>query len=222
MRTVGMIPIKMNSERVKGKNIRRFCDGKPLVAFIQEALTASELVDEVYVYCSDEAIRNYLVEGVSFLKRPAFLDGDNANCNDIIREFIKEVDADFYVVCHATAPFTRTESIDRCVRAVTGGEDYDSAFTVERLQTFLWSDEGPVNFDPNNFPRTQDLDPLYLETSGAFVFSKQVFEKYGRRVGVRPCLIEVDPDEGCDIDTEYDMRVAQALYRTKAEGVEKK
>lgn len=213
MKIVGMIPIKLNSERVKGKNVRRFSDGKPLMAFIQEALVSSELVDEVYVYCSDEAICDYLVEGVKFLKRPIFLDGNDANCNDIIREFIKEVDADLYVVSHATAPFTSTESIDRCIRAVADGRGYDSAFTVERLQTFLWSSEGPINFDPSHFPRTQDLDPLYLETSGAFVFPKRIFEKYGRRVGVKPCLVEVKPEEGCDIDTEFDMRVAQALYR---------
>ena len=221
MKTVGMIPIKMHSERVKEENIRRFCDGKPLVAFIQEALAASELVDEVYVYCSDAAIRDYLVEGVKFLKRPEFLDSDGSNCNDIIREFMKEVDADLYVVCHATAPFTRTESIDRCIQAVADDGPYDSAFTVERLQTFLWSGEGPVNFNPSCFPRTQDLDPLYLETSGAFAFTKSVFQEYGRRVGARPCLVEVPPEEGCDIDTEYDMWVAQALYRMRTEGADK-
>lgn len=215
-----MIPIKMHSERVKEKNIRPFYDGKPLVAFIQEALVSSDLIDEVYVYCSDEAIRSYLVDGVAFLRRPEFLDGNDANCNDIIREFMKEVDADLYVVSHATAPFTSTESIDRCIRAVSNDEGYDSAFTVERLQTFLWSGEGPVNFDPSCFPRTQDLEPLYLETSGAFVFPKWVFEKYGRRVGIKPCLVEVDPEEGCDIDTEFDMEVAQALYRASRKGAE--
>ncbi len=222
MKTVGMIPIKMHSERVKEKNIRRFFDGKPLVAFIQEALVASKLIDEIYVYCSDDAILDYLIDGVEYLKRPSFLDEDSSNCNDIIREFIKEVDADLYVVSHATAPFTSTESVDRCIKAVASSDDYDSAFTVERLQTFLWSSDGPVNFDPSHFPRTQDLDPLYLETSGAFVFPKWVFEKYGRRVGVKPCLVEVGSEEGCDIDTEYDMWVAQALYKVGKEGTQEK
>ena len=213
MKTVAMIPIKLNSERVKEKNIRPFSDGKTLVQFIQEALVKSERIDEVYVYCSSERIKEHLIDGVKFLKRPEYLDGNGCNCNDIIREFMKVVDADYYVVSHATAPFTKTESIDNCISSVTDGDEYDSAFTVEKIQTFLWQDGAPINFDPDHFPRTQDLNPIYMETSGAFVFPKWVFEKYNRRVGIHPNLVEVEPIESSDIDTEYDMMVAQALYK---------
>lgn len=213
MKTIAMVPIKLNSERVKEKNIRTFCDGTPLIQFILKALVKSELIDEVYVYCSDEKIKAYLAEGVRFLKRPEYLDLDTANCNDIIREFIKEAKADYYVVSHATAPFTKTESIDRCIRAVTDEKKYDSAFTVERIQTFMWSDGQPINFDPDHFPRTQDLKPIYMETSGAFVFPREVFEQYNRRIGTKPCLVEVTQEESLDIDTEYEMEIAQALYR---------
>lgn len=213
MKIVAMVPIKLNSERVKEKNLRPFHDGKPLVQFILEALVKSKRVDEVYVYCSSERIKEYLIGGVKFLKRPGYLDGNGCNCNDIIREFMKVVDADYYVVSHATAPFTTPESIDRCVASVVDSEEYDSAFTVEKIQTFLWSKGQPMNFDPDHFPRTQDLDPIYMETSGAFVFPKWVFEKYNRRVGIKPCLVEVEPIESSDIDTEYDMMVAQAIYK---------
>lgn len=213
MKVVAMVPIKLNSERVKEKNLRPFCDGKPLVQFILEALVKSEKIDEVYVYCSSERIKEYLIDGVKYLKRPEFLDENTSNCNDIIREFMKEVEADCYVVSHATAPFTKPESIDRCIDAVVGDTEFDSAFTVDKIQTFMWENGKPMNFDPSNFPRTQDLEPIYMETSGAFVFSKEVFETYNRRIGIKPCLVEVEPIESCDIDTEYDMMVAQALYK---------
>lgn len=217
MKIVAMVPIKLNSERVKEKNLRSFCDGKPLIQFILEALKGSKLIDEIYVYCRDERIQDYLIEGVKFLKRPDFLDSNSANCNDIIREFIKEVDADYYVVSHATAPFTKTKSIDNCIDKVIHSEEFDSAFTVEKIQTFMWQTGKPLNFDPSHFPRTQDLEPIYMETSGAFVFSRKVFEVYNRRIGIKPCLVEVEPVESCDIDTEYEMDVAQALYQYKIE-----
>jgi CMP-N-acetylneuraminic acid synthetase len=212
MKIVAMVPIKLNSERVKEKNLREFYDGKPLIRFILDALLGSKHIEEIYVYCSSERIKNYLPDGVKFLKRPDFLDGNDCNCNDIIREFIKEVDADYYVVSHATAPFTTSQSIDRCIESVVYDGNFDSSFTVEKIQTFLWSKGMPLNFDPDHFPRTQDLEPIYMETSGAFVFSRKVFETYNRRVGIKPCLVEVEPQESCDIDTEYDMAVAQALY----------
>ena len=210
---VAMVPIKLNSERVKEKNLRTFRDRKPLIQFILDALVRSKRIDEVYVYCSSERIKDYLIPGVKYLKRPAYLDGNTCNCNDIIREFMKEVDAEYYVVSHATAPFTTPESIYRCIASVVDGEEYDSAFTVERIRTFLWSKGRPINFDPDHFPRTQDLEPIYMETSGAFVFSKEVFKTYNRRVGIKPCLVEVEPIESIDIDTEYDMFVAQSIYK---------
>ena len=95
MKIVAMVPIKLNSERVKEKNLRPFSDGKPLVQFILETLMKCKRVDEVYVYCSSDRIKDYLIDGVRFLKRPEYLDGNACNCNDIIREFMKEGEADY-------------------------------------------------------------------------------------------------------------------------------
>lgn len=216
MKTVAMMPIKLNSERVKEKNIRLFYDGTPLLHFIQKSLMRLKekgILDEVYCFCSDERVKEYLINGVKFLKRPEWLDLDTTIANDLIREFRKEVDADYYVMAHATSPFIKAESIERCIDAVVNSDEYDSAFVVERIQTFIWENGKPVNFDPDQVPRTQDLKPIYMETSGVYVFSHEVAERYDRKVGIKPCLIEVEGMECIDIDTEYDMEIAQAIYQ---------
>lgn len=212
-KVVSMIPIKLNSERVKDKNIRPFFDGKPLIDFISKTILKSRYLDEIYVYCSDDKIESYIPEGIRFLKRPKFLDGNNCNCNDIIREFMKIVDADIYSVNHTTAPFTTIENIDKCIEVVAGDNNYDSAFIVKKVQTFLWNKDGAMNFEPEHFPRTQDLAPIFTETSGAHVFSREVFEKYDCRYGMNPCYVEASEIESLDIDTEEEMTIAQALYK---------
>lgn len=58
MKIVAMVPIKLNSERVKEKNLRAFYDGKPLIHFILKPLVRSRFINEIYVYCSDERIRD--------------------------------------------------------------------------------------------------------------------------------------------------------------------
>lgn len=88
MKTVALIPIKLESTRVPQKNIKPFFDGTPLMHFIQNACLKANTIDEVYVYCSNKEVINYLVPGVRFLKRPEYLDGDNINANDFIREFV--------------------------------------------------------------------------------------------------------------------------------------
>lgn len=110
MKTVALIPIKMGSKRLPMKNIKPFFDGTPLMTFIQRVCLESELIDETYIYCSDDSVREYVLPGVKFMKRPAFLDADDKNANDIIAEFMKNVDADIYVNTHTTSPFAKSET----------------------------------------------------------------------------------------------------------------
>lgn len=206
-----MIPIKLNNERVPGKNLKRFSDGTPLMTLIQRTCLKAKKVDDVYVYCSNPQVKEYLEPDVKYLYRPEFLDTSSVNCNDIIREFMKEVDADIYIVSHATGPFTQSTSIDMCVDAVASGE-YDSAFLAKRIQEFLWQNGKAMNFDIQNFPRTQDLIPIYSEAPGAYVFSKETFNMYNRRVGIKPYIHEVSEIESRDIDYPEDFEIANAIY----------
>lgn len=211
-KVVAMIPIKLNSKRVPKKNTREFYDGTPLMHFIQRACLASSYIDETYIYCSDESIKEYVLPNVIFIKRPSYLDSDSCNANDIIREFMKVVDADIYVNAHATAPFAKAETIDDCIAHVAGGE-YDSAFCAENIKTFLWADGKPLNFDPSSFPRTQDLPDIYGEAAIAYVFTKSSFEKHNRRLGTHPYIKEVGKIEAIDIDYLDDFEIANAVYK---------
>jgi CMP-N-acetylneuraminic acid synthetase len=212
MKTVALIPIKLGSVRVPGKNIKPFFDGTPLIHFVQKVCLNSNRIDETYVYCSDKSIKEYLLPGVTYINRPAYLDGDNINANDIIREFMKVVSADIYVNVHATSPFAKVETVDTCIDKVASGE-YDSAFCAESIRTFMWKDGKPINFNPDNFPRTQDLPLIYAETSIAYVFSRKTFLKYNRRVGLNPYVHNVGKIEAIDIDYPEDFIIADAVYK---------
>lgn len=212
MKTVALIPIKLGSKRVPKKNIKPFFDGTPLMHFIQKACLESKYIDEIYIYCSDESIKDYVLPGVKFLKRPDFLDGDDKNANDIISEFMKNVDADIYVNTHTTSPFAKSETVDDCIAQVASGE-YDSSFCAEAIRTFMWEDGKPINFDPNHFPRTQDLPLIYGETCIAYVFKKETFQKYNRRVGIKPFIKEVGKIEAMDIDYPEDFEICDAIYK---------
>ena len=212
MKTVALIPIKLGSKRVPGKNIKPFFDGTPLMSFIQQACLDAKNIDEVYIYCSDDAVIPYVLPGVTYLKRPEYLDGDNINANDFIREFMKQVDADIYVNAHTTSPFAKPETIEECVEKVASGE-YDSAFCAEALRTFMWEDGKPINFDPDHFPRTQDLPLIYGETSIAYVFTKESFLKHNRRLGSKHYVKEVSKTDAIDIYYPEDFEIANAIYK---------
>ena len=168
------------------------------------------MADEIYVYCSNETVCSYLPDGVTFLKRPAELDLPTSNFTQIFTAFSNAVPADIYVYVHATAPFITPETISECVQAVMSGE-YDSAFCAVKIQDFLWKNGEPLNFDAANVPRSQDLEPIYRETSGVYVFTKEVFEKYHRRIGKKPYVKEVSFKEAVDINVPEDFKFAEAM-----------
>lgn len=212
MKTVAFVPIKLNNQRTPGKNIKRFDDGTALITVFLKTLVKVKGFNEIYVFCSNPEIEQYLVPGVSYLQRPEFLDTQEATPQQIIEEFMKRVDADIYAVCHCTSPFVTAEHFDECVTA-TQSDEFDSSFTAEKLQHLLWTDKNePLNFDPTNVPRTQDLAPIYNEVSAAYVFKKDVFLKYRRRIGVKPHITVVSGVECVDIDYPEDFEIANAIY----------
>ena len=171
MKVAALVPIKMNNERVPGKNTKSFSDGTPLIHMILRALIGANTVDEIYVYCSNENIKKYIIPGVKFLKRDEKYDSAQADVNDMFYSFSKDVPADIYVLAHATAPFLTSKSIDNAVNAVKS-KKYDSAIAVRKMQEFIWKKDKPINYDTKSIPRTQDLEPLYVETTGMYVFQE--------------------------------------------------
>ncbi len=209
MKIVAIMPIKLKNERCPGKNIRML-GNKPLLQYELNSLKETGLCDSINVYCSDSAITPFLPEEVNFIRRPAFLDLPTSNFTQIFDNFITTVNADIYVYAHATAPFITVDTMKQCIEAVKSGE-YDSAFCAVKLQDYLWQDGEPLNFDALNLPRTQDLKPIYQETSGVYVFTKEVYETYRYRIGKKPYIKEVSFKEAVDIDNPEDFELAEAL-----------
>ena len=209
MKTVALVPIKLNSKRLPNKNILPIA-GHPLCWYLCNSLIRAKGIDEVYVYCSDKEIIQYLPKDILFKKREKWLDGDLIKGFDIYREFIKEVDADIYVLAHTTSPFIKASSIENALSHILSGE-HDSAFSAERIQTFAWYQGKPINYDLNDVPRTQDMEPIWIETSAFFMFKKEVFTVYNRRIGFNPYIQEVSGIEAIDIDEKKDYDMACKL-----------
>ena len=209
MKVIAFVPIRLNSKRVAGKNLKMLGD-KPLLQYILDTLTNTTAIDEVYVYCSQEEIKPMLPKGVKFLKRDESLDRDETLGQEIYDAFTKEVDADVYVLAHTTSPFIKVETIDNAVRKVSEGE-HDSAFSAQKVQTFSWYKGHPLNYDLKEIPRTQTIEPVYFETSAFYIFRKEIWTIEHQRIGNNPYMAIVDPIEGIDIDNPEDFEFAERV-----------
>ncbi len=209
MKIVAIMPIKLNNERLPGKNTM-ILGTKPLLQHELDNLKKTGLIDNINVYCSNESVTEYLPDGINFAKRPDYLDLPTSNFTQIFESFMSVYDADIYVYAHATAPFITVDTMKDCIEAVKSGE-YDSAFCAVKIQDYLWKDGAPLNFDATNLPRSQDLDVIYRETSGVYVFTKEAFLKTHRRIGNKPFIKEVSYKEAVDINNPEDFDLAKVL-----------
>lgn len=209
MSITAIMPIKLNNERFPGKNTKLLGD-KPLLAYELESLQKTGYTDSVNVYCSNEDVVKYLPEGIRFVKRPEYLDLPTSNFTQIFKSFMEEIDSDIYVYAHATAPYISVNTMRACIKAVISGA-YDSAFCAVKIQDYLWANGKPLNFDASNIPRSQDLPVYYRETSGVYVFAKEVFKTFHRRVGENPYIHMVNFKEAVDINVPEDFKLAEIL-----------
>lgn len=211
MKIVAVVPMKLNNSRLPNKNTKEFTNGKPLCYYILSTLLKIEMIDEIYVYCSNPEIKDYIPKGVHYLKRSENLDKDTTKMNDVLKAFAEEVEAEVYLMTHTTAPFISVEAIKKGLAVVCSGV-YDSAFSAKKVQDFLWKDGYPFNYNLDEIPRTQDLPVLYMETSGFYIYEAKVICDLHRRIGDKPYIVEVGEIESVDIDEGEDFIIADAIY----------
>jgi CMP-N-acetylneuraminic acid synthetase len=212
--------MKANSERVKGKNFRDFC-GKPLFRWVLDSLLAVRDLDLIVINTDARHIlsQNGLHENdrVLIRDRKPEICGDHVSMNKVLLDDLQNVDASTYLMTHTTNPFLSPATIRSAMDAYFAGlreGAADSLFTVDKFQTrFYRGDGSPLNHDPNNLIRTQDLEPWYEENSNLYIFSKESFARTGARIGVKPILFEGPRIESVDIDDQEDWIFAEITYQ---------
>jgi CMP-N-acetylneuraminic acid synthetase len=214
-RITAFVPMRHDSERVKGKNYRPL-GGRPLYHHIVASLLACPGVSEVVIdtdspLIADDAHKAFPT--VRILPRPEHLLGGDVPMNDILLYDIEQVDADLFIQTHSTNPLLRAETIQRAVDCFLNAPEHDSLFTVTPLHTRLWTPDGvAINHDPEVLLRTQDLPPVMEENSCLYIFDAATLQQRRNRIGERPLLLPLDAHEAWDIDEELDWLVVEALY----------
>lgn len=217
---VALLPMKAHSERVRGKNFRDF-NGKPLFRWVLDRLLAVEEIGLVVINTDarDILASHGLVEDgrVRIRDRKPELCGDFVSMNRILEDDIAAVPAEVYLMTHVTNPLLSSDTIRRALaayREAVAAGTHDSLFSVDRVQTRFYRQDGsPVNHDPANLVRTQDLEPWFEENSNLYVFSRESFARTAARIGARPLVFETPRIESLDIDEQSDWDIALLAAR---------
>ena len=214
-RTLAIVPMRHNSERVPGKNYRPLA-GIPLYHHVIRTLSAVPEIDSIVIdtdsdFIIDDCAAHF--PHVRVLLRPENLRDGSIAMNDVLLNTLDQVDADVVLQTHSTNPFLKASTVSSALKLFNEPErEFDSVFSVTRLQARLWdADTQPVNHDPSVLLRTQDLAPLFIENSCFFIFTPELVRERGNRIGATPFMFEMAPLEAVDIDVEEDFALAVAI-----------
>lgn len=219
MKIVALLPMKGNSERVPNKNLKLF-NGKPLFHVIIDKLITSKYINKVIINTDSDLIADSAINAfkdfVYINKRPKNIQGDFVSMNKIIEYDLNNSVSDIYIQTHSTSPLLSIKSLDSAIgKMIRKSTDFDSIFSVTKIQTRFYNKKGvPFNHDSKELLRTQDLEPLFEENSGFYIFTKDSFKNAdNKRIGLNPLMFEIDKIEAIDIDEPSDFIIAETLHK---------
>lgn len=217
------LPTRKGSERVVNKNTRVFANirGGLMENKIRQ-LTESTIIDEIIVSTNDdcccEIVNKYAIKDnrIRVIKRPENLCLSSTNLSDLIKYVPTITNANYLMWGHVTTPLIDARQYDSAIEIFFEKlkYGYDSLVGVTEFRNFLLNKSGELINNTTNiqWPRTQDLDPLYEINHTMFIAHRDTYINQINRIGKIPYLYILDKISAFDIDWPEDFKIAECLY----------
>jgi CMP-N-acetylneuraminic acid synthetase len=220
---VAFLPCRRGSVRVPDKNTRPFASGRSLLEIKLDQLAQSTAIERIVVSSNDPQVLDVARAFAADCPKPLELDqrpdhlGASETTTDQLIAYVPSIISSGHILwTHVTSPFVDGKTYDHIASEYWKSlqDGYDSLMTGTRIQTFLYSDAGPVNFDRGvlRWPRTQTLPVWWEINSAAFLVERDLCLALGDRVGNRPKILELDADVAFDIDTMSQFALGARLW----------
>jgi CMP-N,N'-diacetyllegionaminic acid synthase len=229
MKVLGVIPARGGSKGIPRKNLAQL-GGRPLLEYTIDAARGSQRLSRTVLSTDDQeiaAVGKELGVEVPFV-RPAHLASDSATSASVLQHALKQIEEqegrayDLVVLLQPSSPFRSAADIDRAVELL----DHAEATSVVSVTTLeephpvkvMVMDDGVLKpFLPQYWRETlrrQDLTPVYRLNGAIYGVTRDVVQNECSLWGMRTLAYEMPPERSLNIDTPWDLRLAEAVLRT--------
>lgn len=222
MKVLAIIPARGGSKGIPKKNIQSVV-GKPLIGHAILHAKKSKYINKIIVSTDDrkiaEIVSSYGAE-IPFM-RPKKLAKDDSSIIDVIKHTIDHIKAydsykpDVIVILQPTSPLRTTKLIDDSIEILKRSKA-SSVITVSKIKkhpfSSFWLKKGllrPFKQDFTRYHQRQKYPDLYFPSGDVYAFWCKTLEKYGSIYGpkIKPMIVE--NDVALDIDTPFDLFIAE-------------
>lgn len=228
MKTLGIIPSRYGSSRFPGKPLHLLC-GKPLVAWVVEAVKKAKTLDDVIVATDDDRIVAAVeAHGGRAVMTPSELPSGTDRIACAAGDF---ADDDILVNIQGDEPLISPDLIDALVGRMKEGTKWDMATAVTPIKSLddlnaktvvkvvLDRDDGALYFSRAPIPCDRDHVPdiasgLWVRHLGIYAYRGAFLRKY---ISEPPC--DLEKTEKLEQLRALWMGAKIAVIRTNDEGV---
>ena len=234
MKTLGIIPSRYGSSRFPGKPLHPLC-GKPLVAWVVEAVKKAKTLDDVIVATDDDRIVAAVeAHGGRAVMTPSELPSGTDRIACAAGDF---ADDDILVNIQGDEPLISPDLIDALVGRMKEGTKWNMATAVTPIKSrddlnaktvvkvVLDRDDGALYFSRAPIPCDRDNEPdfslspsapqpLYVRHLGIYAYRGAFLKKY---ISEPPC--DLEKTEKLEQLRALWMGAKIAVIRTEDEGV---
>ena len=224
-KVLALIPARGGSRRLPGKNLLKLC-GEPITVWSIKAAQQSKYVDRIVVSTdSDEIAEVARAAGadVPFM-RPNYLASDTASSLDVVKHTLNELNQkgqcyEFIVLLQPTSPLRTSKHIDESFELLQS-KDADAIVGVTELDhpielTNRLPDDLSMKgfFTTDSHLRSQDFPKRYRVNGAIYLVRVESLIKENTIfLSDRIYAYKMDREVSVDIDTPYDLRLADALF----------
>lgn len=228
MKTLGIIPSRYGSSRFPGKPLHLLC-GKPLVAWVVEAVKKAKALDDVIVATDDDRIVAAVeAHGGRAVMTPSELPSGTDRIACAAGDFAED---DILVNIQGDEPLISPDLIDSLVGRMKEGTKWDMATAVTPIKSLddlnaktvvkvvLDRDDGALYFSRAPIPCDRDHEPdiaggLWVRHLGIYAYRGAFLKKY---ISEPPC--DLEKTEKLEQLRALWMGAKIAVIRTADEGV---
>ena len=184
------IPIRKGSKRVINKNFRPLpCYSYGLLEIkIKQLIKFKKLAKKELKNKFEFIISTNCEKTLKFLKKykkefRVHIRTDQDSADDSLDRLIKLIPSickgKYILWTHVTSPLFNEKNYYEFIKSFLKSKKYKSAFSADIIQKFLFSKKrGWISHNASNkkWPRTQDLETIYVANSAAFIADRNIYK----------------------------------------------
>jgi len=219
---IAFIPVRGGSKGIPGKNIKPL-NGKPLLQYVAGAASAVKEIDKVVISTDSDEIRNVVqslfgdVEKVSLFDRDPATATDEASTESAMLDFAARFNESFenIILIQATSPLLQPAHLKEGIKKYEN-EKLGGLVSVVEQNRFIWKDDKPVNYSPENRSRRQSFKGHYIENGAFYITSRKLLLENKCRISEPYGTYTMPWESFFEIDEPADwIRVEQILFMQK-------